>query len=303
MSINLNINLAMDFSVNKETHTITVKREFAAEVPLVWKAFTTSEILDQWWAPKPWRTRTKSMDFSEGGHWLYAMVGPEGEEHWAFAHYLTIQTQKGFTATDGFSDSDGKINTEMPQSKWETEFTAHLKGSLVVFQITYNDLAQLETTIQMGFKEGLTAAMEGLDEYFAKKITVKAIINAPIKKVWENWTKPEHITKWNFASDDWQCPKAENDMRVGGKYNARMEAKDGSFGFDFWGIYDKIETHKMIAYTLGDNRKVETTFVENGNQTEIITIFDAENENPVEMQQQGWQMILNNFKKYTENEN
>lgn len=134
----------------------------------------------------------------------------------------------------------------------------------------------------------------------SKKITVEATINADIQKVWEAWTKPEHITKWNFATDDWQCPKAENDLRVGGKYLARMEAKDGSFGFDFEAVYDEIIPLQKTSYTMSDGRQATSTFESVGKTTKVITVFDAENMNPVEMQQQGWQMILNNFKKYAE---
>jgi uncharacterized protein YndB with AHSA1/START domain len=161
-------NLAFDFSVDKENKKITVKREFAAELPLVWDAYTKSEILDQWWAPKPWKAKTKTMDFREGGHWLYAMVGPEGEEHWALANYKTIQPQKRFTGLDAFSDAEGNINKEMPQSKWDVTFTGKGDSTLVEFIISYDDLAQLEETIKMGFKEGLTMAMEGLDELLPK---------------------------------------------------------------------------------------------------------------------------------------
>lgn len=159
--------LLMDFAVNKANNTITVKREFAAELPVVWDAFTKSEILDQWWAPRPWKARTKVMDFREGGSWLYAMVGPEGEEHWSFINYETIQPQKSFSGIDGFSDADGNINTEFPQSKWENSFQGNGDETLVTIQVVYDDLAQLETIIQMGFKEGLTMAMEGLDELLA----------------------------------------------------------------------------------------------------------------------------------------
>lgn len=162
----INSNLKMEFLVNKENNSITVRREFAADVPLVWKAFTTKEILDQWWAPKPWKARTKSMEFREGGHWHYAMVGPAGEEHWAYAKYVSINPEKSFTAMDAFADADGNINKELPQSKWESNFNHDPVGTLVVFEIKFDDLAQLEATIQMGFKEGLTACMEGLDEYF-----------------------------------------------------------------------------------------------------------------------------------------
>jgi uncharacterized protein YndB with AHSA1/START domain len=164
----MSTNLAFDFSVDRENKKITVKREFAAELPLVWDAYTRSEILDQWWAPKPWKARTKSMDFREGGQWHYAMVGPEGEEHWAVANYKNIEVQKKFTGLDAFADANANINKEMPQSKWEVNFTPKGPLTLVEFHITYDDLAQLEATLQMGFKEGLTIAMEGLDELLIK---------------------------------------------------------------------------------------------------------------------------------------
>jgi uncharacterized protein YndB with AHSA1/START domain len=134
----------------------------------------------------------------------------------------------------------------------------------------------------------------------ATKITVRATINAPIKSVWDKWTIPHHIIKWNFASDDWHCTTAENDLRVGGKMSSRMEAKDGSFGFDFAGIYDDVTEHEKITYTMEDGRQATTTFENNNSSTIVTTVFDAENENPVEMQQSGWQAILNNFKKYAE---
>lgn len=131
-------------------------------------------------------------------------------------------------------------------------------------------------------------------------ITIEATINAPVEKVWNFWTSPEHIIKWNSPSEDWHTPKAENDLRVGGSFSSRMEAKDGSFGFDFGGIYDEVKTNKLIAYTLGDDRKVKIQFVTNGDSTTVTESFEAESENPVEMQRGGWQAILNNFKTYTE---
>jgi uncharacterized protein YndB with AHSA1/START domain len=132
------------------------------------------------------------------------------------------------------------------------------------------------------------------------EITVENTINAPVEKVWKFWTEPEHIKKWNNASEDWHTPHAENDLRVGGKFVSRMEAKDGSFGFDFGGIYDEVTINKSIAYTLGDGRKVKIFFTSHGNETKVVETFDAENENSVEMQRNGWQAILDNFKKYTE---
>lgn len=132
------------------------------------------------------------------------------------------------------------------------------------------------------------------------QIRIEATIAAAPSKVWSSWTKPEHITQWNFAIPEWQCPTASNDLRVGGKYSARMEAKDGSFGFDFEAIYDEVVDQKKLVYTLPDGRKVTTTFEQLGNATKVTTVFDAEKQNPEEMQRTGWQAILNNFKRYTE---
>lgn len=132
------------------------------------------------------------------------------------------------------------------------------------------------------------------------RITVQATIAANTKKVWDYYTRPEHITKWNFASDDWQCPSATNDMRVGGKYSSRMEAKDGSWGFDFEAIYDEVVAHEKFTYTMTDGRKATIRFENQGNTTNVIITFDAEHENSVDLQRDGWQAILDNFKKYVE---
>jgi uncharacterized protein YndB with AHSA1/START domain len=131
------------------------------------------------------------------------------------------------------------------------------------------------------------------------KITVEATIAADKKKAWDYYTHPEHITKWNFASPDWHCPHAENDMRVGGKYNARMEAKDGSFGFDFEAVYDEVVANEKFTYSFG-GRSSTVTFEDVEGQTKVTVVFDAENEHPEEFQKQGWQAILDNYKKYTE---
>lgn len=132
------------------------------------------------------------------------------------------------------------------------------------------------------------------------KITVESTVKAPIEKVWKFWSAPEHIMQWNNASDDWHTPRAENDLQKGGKFSTRMEAKEGSFGFDFEGIYDEVIPHEVIAYTMGDGRKVNIIFAGEGNETKVTETFDPESQNPVEMQQAGWQAILDNFKKYTE---
>ncbi|HEY5563765.1 MAG TPA: SRPBCC family protein [Clostridiaceae bacterium] len=131
-------------------------------------------------------------------------------------------------------------------------------------------------------------------------ITVETIVNANVGIVWRYWTEPEHITKWNNASDDWHTPFSENDLRAGGKFLSRMEAKDGSFGFDFSGIYDEVKFDELISYTIPDGRKVIITFISQEKETKIIETFELENTNSIEVQQRGWQAILDNFKRYTE---
>lgn len=131
-------------------------------------------------------------------------------------------------------------------------------------------------------------------------ITVQTTVKLPVESVWELWTEPAHITKWNYASEDWHSPKAENDLRVGGRFETRMEAKDGSFGFDFGGVYDDVIENELISYTMDDGRKAKILFTDKGAETTVTTSFEAEDMNPVEMQQQGWQAISDNFKKYAE---
>ena len=131
-------------------------------------------------------------------------------------------------------------------------------------------------------------------------VTIETAINAPVEKVWQCWNEPDHITQWCAASPDWHAPSAKNDLRVGGAFSTRMEAKDGSFGFDFGGVYDVVKANEYIEYTLGDGRKVKIDFIPTGSSTKVVESFDAETENPVDMQQAGWQAILDNFRKYTE---
>ncbi|MCU6793826.1 MULTISPECIES: SRPBCC family protein [Paenibacillus] len=131
-------------------------------------------------------------------------------------------------------------------------------------------------------------------------ITVETTVHKPVGQVWKHWTEPQHITKWCFASDDWHAPNADNDLRVGGNFVTRMEAKDGSFGFDFGGVYDEVRINEFISYTIGDGRKVAITFISQENDTKVIETFEAETTNSIEMQKAGFQAILDNFKKYSE---
>jgi uncharacterized protein YndB with AHSA1/START domain len=136
----------------------------------------------------------------------------------------------------------------------------------------------------------------------ATQITVETSVHAPIERAWQAWTDPKHITAWNAASDDWHCPRATNDLRAGGTFTTRMEARDGSQGFDFGGTYSDVTPHEHIAYVMDgeDARHVDVTFTQEGDHVKIVETFDAETENPIDMQRAGWQSILDRFKAYAE---
>ncbi len=136
-----------------------------------------------------------------------------------------------------------------------------------------------------------------------QSVTIKTTVNAPVEKVWKHWTSPEDVMQWNNASDDWHTTHSENDLRSGGSFLSRMESKDGQFGFDFGGTYEEVLDNERIVYVMSDGRKVDVRFEANANETHIIETFDAETENSIEMQRDGWQAILDNFKKYTEEKN
>lgn len=163
----------MTFTVDKKTNQIHIDRPFDAPLDLVWAAWTEADILDQWWAPKPWTARTKHMDFREGGSWLYAMVGPEGEEHWSKVEYIRIRPKTDFTAVDGFCDADGNLNTDMPRNHWENTFIDEGDRTTVRMVLSFETLSDLEAIIQMGFKEGITAGMENLDAYIRAQFQLR----------------------------------------------------------------------------------------------------------------------------------
>ncbi len=159
--------LLFDFTVDKSKNTVFVKREFDAEQSLLWDAFTKQEILDQWWAPKPWGSKTKSMNFEVGGRRFYAMVSPEGEEHWSIQKYTAISATTKFSFDDAFSDKNGNINTEMPISEWDLSFGETEGVTTVTISIKHRTLASLEQIIQMGFQEGFTMTVTYLQQLLA----------------------------------------------------------------------------------------------------------------------------------------
>src|SRR6478672_6479447 len=156
-------NLLFDFTVDKTTKTVFVNREFAAGLSLVWDAFTKQEILDQWWAPKPWASKTKSMNFKVGGRRLYAMVSPEGQEHWSLQEFTSISPTTNFKMLSAFADKDGNINTEMPSSNWDLNFSEQAGTTKVSITIQHKALADLEKMIEMGFKGGFTMTLDYLE--------------------------------------------------------------------------------------------------------------------------------------------
>lgn len=156
--------LIMDFTVDKENCKVNVNREFAAPLNLVWEAWTKAEILDKWWAPKPYKAETKSMVFREGGFWFYGMKGPEGDVHWCQAHYASIQTEEALSWLDAFCDEEGNLNTEFPRSNWSVGFEQKGDKTLVKVEIKHKSISDLEMIIKMGFKEGFTMALGNLEE-------------------------------------------------------------------------------------------------------------------------------------------
>jgi uncharacterized protein YndB with AHSA1/START domain len=154
----------MDFVVDKDNKTIHVKREFAASLKHVWAAWTEKDLLDQWWAPKPWQAKTKTLNFEEGGYWLYAMVGPEGQQDWCRVDFKSIEPMRSFSASDAFCDEDGNVTNVLPPSLWKNDFNPVNDSTVVSVNISFNETADLEKYIEMGFKEGFTAALENLDE-------------------------------------------------------------------------------------------------------------------------------------------
>ncbi|MEJ7646133.1 MAG: SRPBCC domain-containing protein [Chryseolinea sp.] len=163
----MNANLLFDFTVNKESKTIYIKREFDADVKLVWKAWTTAELLDQWWAPLPFRNKTKKMDFRAGGMWHYSMISPEHETHWCRFDYENIDVEKKYTGLDAFCDEAGNINTEFSRMHWQNLFSTSADGTLVDITVTVDSLETLEKILAMGFKEGFSAGLDQLDTLLA----------------------------------------------------------------------------------------------------------------------------------------
>lgn len=169
----MNKTVLFDFNVDKIKNQIKVARSFNAPIDLVWAAWTESDILDQWWAPKPWTAQTKTMDFREGGYWLYAMVSPEKEKHWSRVDYIKIMPEKFFSSVDGFCDANGNPNDSLPRNTWENNFTEQGDETVVDILLSFDSLEDLEKIIGMGFQEGFTAGLENLEQYIAAQFYLR----------------------------------------------------------------------------------------------------------------------------------
>lgn len=169
----MNKAILFNFTVDKAKNQIQVERSFNAPIDLVWAAWTEADLLDQWWAPKPFTNKTKSLDFREGGKWHYCMLGPNSEAFWAIFNYETIKPQSYFSGNDGFCDENGVMSDNKPTVKWENAFRSGENGTTVNILLHFKTLEDLETIIEMGFKEGFTAGLENLDQYIAAQFYLR----------------------------------------------------------------------------------------------------------------------------------
>lgn len=263
----------------------------------VWQILWNDETYRKWtsvfhegsYAVSDWKQGSKIQFLSPEGDGMYSgIVESKPNEYMAFRHLGVIKK---------FVEQPNDAETKSWAGSMET-YSLKENNGITTLNASADATEQFKDYFKTTFPKAMALVKELAEQPLM--ITVQATVAAPIGKVWKFWTLPEHITKWNNASDDWHTPRAENDLKVGGKFLSRMEAKDGSFGFDFEGIYDEVKTNEQIAYTLGDNRKVKIIFTDSGNTTIVSETFEAETQNSIELQRVGWQAILNNFKKYAE---
>ncbi len=280
-----------------KTEKLHFKTVINASKQKVWDVLWGSETYPAWTsvfsegscAESNWEEGSEII-FSDGkGNGMYSVIERKiPAEYMSFKHLGDVKNEQRLPInTDENSWSGAMENYFLKETNGETELTVETDAipSFINFM-----------------NENFPKAMQKIKELAETKteITVETGINAPVEKVWQLWSLPEHITNWNNASDDWHTPWAKNDLKTGGKFTSRMEARDGSMGFEFEGIYDEVTPHEKIAYTMGDGRRVTVIFTGNGKSTKVVESFDAEETNSIELQRGGWQSILNNFKKYVE---
>jgi len=293
-------------TVDEHRLTLTIERRFRAPKQVIWDYYTKREMIELWWGPEHFPTTIKTFEFKVGGIWHYHMTGPDGTKYWSLAEYRAINSGVSLEYDDYFSDDQGRKSASLPAVRVRVEFRADGTDTIVIKTLTFSTLKDLQKLIEMGFEQGFASQCDKLDKLLAggqagqEQITVETTVLAPITEVWRAYTTPDDIIKWNAASDDWHTPRATVDLRVGGVFSSRMEAKDGSVGFDFVGTYTKIVAHKLIEYSFGD-RAARVEFIPSPNGVKVSVTFDSETIYSIEQQRSGWQAILENFKKHVEN--
>jgi len=249
----------------------------------------TSAFHEGSYAISDWKEGSKVHFLSPGGNGMFSIITECKEnELMAFKHLGEIKKFEEQAANEDIKSWSGaKEVYSLKETNGDTEL-----------KICTDTIESFEDYMKKTFPVALNLVKELAENPVV--ITVEVNVAVHIDKIWKYWTTPEHIMQWNNASDDWHTPSASNNLRTGGSFSYTMEAKDGSFSFDFAGMYDEVKTNELIAYTMGDGRKAKIIFSGEGNKTKIVESFDAEEMNSLELQQGGWQAIINNFKKYTE---
>jgi len=272
---------------------LTCEIAIAAPAKKVWQVLWADVTYRQWtsvfsegsYAVSDWKEGSNIQFLSPNGSGMYGIITEcKPEEKMVFLHKGEV---KNFEEQPPADWGEGTETYQLTEKDGHTTVVVSLDAPdsfMDYFKVT--------------FPKALAMVKELAEKPIA--LTVSTTIAAPIEKVWDYWVTPEHVIQWNSASPDWHTPKAENDVRPGGHFTFRMEARDGSFGFDFGGTYDIVEPNQRLSYTLGDNRKVDVQFVQEGEGCKVTEVFEAEDMHPLDFQVAGWQAIMNNFKTYTE---
>lgn len=276
------------------------KKEFKISINaprnVVWHVLWNDATYRQWtsvfhegsYAASDWQEGSEIKFLGPDGSGMYSIIEKKEEPSvMAFKHLGEVK--------------EGK---KQPEGDWSGSmevYTLKENGNNTDLTVEIDITEEFAEYFEKTFPKALQKVKEIAESGDIKKITIDTSVNAPVEKVWKLWTTPDDITKWSNASDDWHTPRAEHDLKVGGRFNFRMEARDGSQGFDFGGVYDVVKPNQQLDYTIGDGRKVNISFSSEDGRTKIVETFEAEGMYPIEMQRGGWQAILNSFKKYAEN--
>ena len=277
--------------------TLNFTTNIKAPAAKVWQVLWDDSTYRQWtrafqegsYAVSDWKEGSKIHFLSPNGDGMFGIIAEnKSKEFMAFRHLGEVKKFEEQPETDETKSWRGARET----------YTLTKENGFTTLKTNLDSTEQFQEYFQTTFPKAMALVKELAEQPIM--ITVEAMVEAPVEKVWTIFTAPQHITKWYTASDDWHTPKAENNLTVGGKFLFRMEAKDGSFGFDFGGVYTQVKPNQLIACTLDDRRIVETIFTAAGNTTTVKETFEAETENSIALQRGGWQAILDNLKKYAE---